>query len=154
MQRRSRSERRNIAIFRLHCANYVHSHAGYRPSPLFPHHGLMYEKRGCISAHCRYNLNASGEAVIDSTAHVVLECPAHGEARKELMQQVDAALMRCGLTRQDDISTPQRLVCLLLGSPPAHVSAQLQAMPQPVQLHRRLSYQTFEKLPLCTSNVL
>ena len=112
-----------------HCANYVHSHAGYRPSPLFSHHGLMYEKRGCISAHCRYNLNASGEAVIDSTAHVVLECPAHGEARKELMQQVDAALMRCGLTRQDDISTPQRLVCLLLGSPPAHVSAQLQRDP-------------------------
>ena len=106
-------------------ANYVHSHAGYRPSPLFPHSGLMYEKRGCISKHCRYDLSSSGEAPVDSTAHVILDCPAHAEARKDLLRCVDAALMRCGLTREDDVGTPQRLVCLLLGSPPANVSARL-----------------------------
>ena len=34
----------------------------------------MYEKRGCISTHCRYRLGPSGEAPVDSTAHVILEC--------------------------------------------------------------------------------
>ena len=124
-----KSERRNTAIFRLHCANYVHSHAGYRPSPLFPHSGLMYEKRGCISTHCRYRLGPSGEAPVDSTAHVILECPAHAEAREVLLQKVDEALMRCGLTRESDVGTPQRLVCLLLGSPPANVRARLMVDP-------------------------
>ena len=106
---------------------YIHSHAGYRPSPLcFPHTGLMYEKRGCISTHCRYNLSPSGEAPIDSTAHVILDCPAHAGARAALMQSVDAALLRCGLTREGDIRIPQRLLGLLLGSPPEYVSARLQ----------------------------
>ena len=108
---------------------HVHSHAGYRPSPLFPHSGLMYEKRGCISTHCRYRLGPSGEAPVDSTAHVILECPAHAEAREVLLQKVDEALMRCGLTRESDVGTPQRLVCLLLGSPPANVRARLMVDP-------------------------
>ena len=41
----SKSERRNIAVLRMQCANYVHAHAGFKPSPLFQHGHLQYSER-------------------------------------------------------------------------------------------------------------
>ena len=124
-----KSERRNIAIFRMQCAKYVHAHAGFMPSPLFQHRTLPYPERGCISIHCRYATDQNENAPIDSTGHVLLDCPAHAEARAELMQTVDSALASCGLTRDHDIATRNRLIRLLLGSPPPHVQARLLSQP-------------------------
>ena len=52
-----------------------------------------------------------------------------GAARAELMQTVDSALASCGLTRDHDIATRNRLIRLLLGSPPPHVQARLLSQP-------------------------
>ena len=125
----SKSERRNIAVLRLQCANYVHAHAGFRPSPLFQHGHLQYSERGCISTHCRFQLDSTGNAPVDSTAHVLLDCPAHAAARAELLQAVDSALMSCGLTRGHDIASRNRLTSLLLGSPHPHLHGRLLGHP-------------------------
>ena len=121
----TKSERRNIAIFRIQCANYLHAHAGFKPSPLFQHHHLPFPERGCISVHCRYAIDQNENAAVDSTGHVLLDCPAHSEARAALMQAVDSALATCGFTRDHDVSTRNRLICLLLGSPPTHMQGRL-----------------------------
>ena len=120
----SKSERRNIAIFRLQCASYLHAHAGYKPSPLFDHPHFPFPERGCVSIHCRHQLNANERAPIDDTGHVLLDCPAHANARSELLQQLEEVLARCGLTR-DDVASRLRLIRLLLGSPPEHMQQRL-----------------------------
>ena len=125
----SKSERRNIAIFRMQNANYVHAHAGFKPSPLFNHPQLPFARRGCISRHCRDRTDGLGNAPIDSTTHVLLCCPAHAGARADLMRAVDSALASCGLTREHDIATTNRLVSLLLGSPHPHVHGRLLGHP-------------------------
>ena len=125
----SKSERRNIAIFRMQCANYMHAHAGFKPSPLFQHPHLPFPERGCISLHCRHRTDGLGNAPIDSTGHVLLDCPAHAEARAALMQAIDSALAACGLTRDHDVTTRTRLICLLLGSPPPHTHERLLGHP-------------------------
>ena len=125
----SKSERRNIAIFRMQSANYIHAHAGFKPSPLFNHPQLPFARRGCISRHCRDRTDGLGNAPIDSTTHVLVCCPAHAEARADLMRAVDSALASCGLTREHDIATTNRLVSLLLGSPHPHVHGRLLGHP-------------------------
>ena len=42
-----------------------------------------------------------------------------------MMRDVDVALQRCGIARTD-IHTRQRLICFLLGSPPADLRVRLQ----------------------------
>ena len=49
----------------------------------------------------------------------------HAEARAALMQAIDSALAACGLTRDHDVTTRTRLICLLLGSPPPHTHERL-----------------------------
>ena len=72
-----------------------------------------------------YKLDEKENAPIDSTGHVLLDCPAHAEARVELLASLDAVLARCGLSRENDVASRKRLVCLLLGSPPEHIQHRL-----------------------------
>ena len=90
--------------------------------PFFKH--VTVTERGCVSTHCRHQLNANERAPIDDTGHVLLDCPAHANARSELLQQLEEVLARCGLTR-DDVASRLRLIRLLLGSPPEHMQQRL-----------------------------
>ena len=51
----------------------------------------------------------------------ILDCPAHAEARADLIQALDSALTSCGLTREHDGASRNWLISLLLGSPHPHL---------------------------------
>ena len=90
-------------------------------------HGAM--RRACFrllyAAGTSCELDENENAPIDSTSHVLLDSPAHAEARVELLASLDAVLARCGLSRENDVASRKRLVCLLLGSPPEHIQHRL-----------------------------
>ena len=119
--------RRSMGRGRVQCANYVHAHAGFKPSPIFNHPHLPFPARYCMSWHCQSGPRA--RSPVDSTEHVLLDCPAHARARADLMQTLDSLLSRCGLTREHDVATRGRLVRLLLGSPHQHIQARLFSHP-------------------------
>ena len=87
----SKSERRNIAVFRIQATQYVATHAGFRDTELYGKR-QNYHRRYCIWSECDH--------AIDDTAHVLLHCPLHKHARRRLLSAVNAALLPLGTSRQ------------------------------------------------------
>ena len=105
-----KSERRNIALFRIQAAQYVATHAGFRDTELYGGR-RNYQRRYCIWAACE------GRRETDDTVHVLLHCPLHAAPRERMLQCVRAALLQTGLTL-DDMGSDINVVRFLLGSPP------------------------------------
>ena len=105
-----KSERRNIALFRIQATQYVAAHAGFRDTELYGER-QNYQRRCCIWTACK------SRRVADDTTHVLLHCPLHAAPRERMLQRVRAALLQIGLTL-DDMGSEINVVRLLLGSPP------------------------------------
>ena len=105
-----KSEKRNIALFRIQATQYVATHAGFRDTELYGER-QNYQRRCCIWTDC------AQRRVVDDTAHVLLHCPLHTAHRKRMLDRVRAALLEVGLTL-GDIGSEINVVRLLLGSPP------------------------------------
>ena len=116
-----KSERRNIALFRIHATQYVATHAGFRDTQLY---GVRknYQRRYCIWSEC------TARPVVDNAEHVLLHCPLHRAARERLLTRVAAILLTVGLT-MDMIPTDTQRVQLLLGSPPVITQSALAESP-------------------------
>ena len=105
-----KSERRNIALFRIHATQYVATHAGFRDTQLYGTR-KNFHRRYCIWSAC------TARPVVDNAEHVLLHCPLHRAARERLFNRVRAILLTVGLT-MDFIPTDAQRVRFLLGSPP------------------------------------
>ena len=105
-----KSERRNIALFRIQATQYVAAHAGFRDTELYGER-QSYQRRCCIWTACK------SRRVADDTTHVLLHCPLHAAPRERMLQRVRASLLQIGLTL-DDMGSEINVVRLLLGSPP------------------------------------
>ena len=105
-----KSERRNIALFRIQATQYVAAHAGFRDTELYGER-QNYQRRCCIWTACK------SRRVADDTTHVLLHCPLHAAPRERMLQRVRASLLQIGLTL-DDMGSEINVVRLLLGSPP------------------------------------
>ena len=114
-----KSERRNIAVFRLQATHYVATHVGYRDTEVYGTR-THYLHRHCVWPACTGKL--------DDTAHVLLHCPLHTRARARLMSLVADALLPTGATLSD-LGADLDVCRLLLGSPPAHVAGFLATSP-------------------------
>ena len=112
----SKSERRNIAQFRIQGTAFVATHAQHRETELYGGRA-HYQSRHCIWSGCRQH----GARKLDDTAHVLLHCPLHNGARAALLDRVHTALFPHGVSLQDLGSDIER-VRFLLGSPPGHIA--------------------------------
>ena len=112
----SKSERRNIAMFRIQGTSYVATHARFRDTDLYGGQ-THYQNSHCIwPACCRH-----GNQVLDDTTHVMLHCPLHDEARTHLLDRVRVALFPHGVAFSD-LGSDIEKVRFLLGSPPRLVA--------------------------------
>ena len=107
-----KSEKRNIALFRIQATQFVATHAGFRDTDLYGKK-LHFRRRCCIWSACR----EGNELVVDDTEHVLLHCPLHTPEREKMLRQVKGALLEIGLTL-NDLGPDRNVVRLLLGSPP------------------------------------
>ena len=112
----SKSERRNIAQFRIQGTAFVATHAQHRTTDLFGGK-VHYQCRHCIWSGCRQH----GARVLDDTAHVMLRCPLHNRARQALLGRVSTALFPHGASLQI-MGSDIEIVRFLLGSPPMLVA--------------------------------
>ena len=71
-----RSERRNIAIFRIQCAGFVATHAGAWQTDLYGQRRKYYH-RYCIWEGCCDTDTHKRKPALDDAAHVLLKCPLH-----------------------------------------------------------------------------
>ena len=106
----NQSERRIIAQFRLHCTNYLATHAGHRKSALYGQ-PRPYQQRCCIWPHC------AQRGLLDDVPHVLFNCPLHQAERTPFLAGVNTRLIGLGL-RLSDMAPPASQVSFLLGSVP------------------------------------
>ena len=108
----SKSERRNIAVFRIQATQYVATHAGFRDTELYGKR-QNYHRRYCVWSECDH--------AIDDTAHVLLHCPLHKHARRRLLSAANAALLPLG-TSLHELGSDLQISRFLLGSPPVFMA--------------------------------
>ena len=116
-----KSERRNIALFRIQATQYVATHASFRDTQLYGKQ-QHYQRRYCIWKDCE------ARCLVDDTAHVLLHCPLHRAEREKMLARVKTALLAVGLT-MDIVPTDTMRVQLLLGSPPEITRSALACSP-------------------------
>ena len=114
-----RSERRNIAVFRIQCASYVATHAGAYDTDLYGPK-QRYFRRYCVWKEC------CDAAALDDARHVLLHCPLHDIDRAVMLRSVRTALHNVRLTLED-IGSETAVVQLLLGSVPVTAAHALSA---------------------------
>ena len=106
-----KSERRNIALFRIQATQYVATHAGFRDTEIYGK-AAHYQRRYCIWDDC------TSPRLLDDSIHVLLHCPLHARERVLMLEKTKSVLTAVGL-HLDDIPADIDRVRFLLGSPPA-----------------------------------
>ena len=106
---------------RVQAAAYVAAHAQHRSDSKLFDAAVPYHQRYCVQPACKRR------RLTDSTAHVMLHCPAHAAPRRDMAVSVDAAMVAAAGPGHNPLLAAASLAALgndalrlqvLLGSPP------------------------------------